>query len=229
MPSSSKNRNAKRPDPLVGSLINGRYRVSSVVAAGGMGKVYRAEQIQLGRDVALKVLHVRIGSNGEESHFKHRFFREANLLAKLQHPNIVTVFDYGAIERAEEQFFMAMEFLSGETLRQRVRRRGALGTVETIGIARQIARGLSEAHAHGIVHRDLKPSNVMLVDGRDGEELVKIVDFGIVKVMSEDLPDEDLTQEGSFIGSPNYMAPEQIGSSQNVDTHTDVHAFGVQG
>src|SRR5688572_25987582 len=212
---------------LVGRLVNGKYDVQAVIAAGGMGKIYRAEQQPLGRIVALKVLHARggaAGTTGSGSHgssgdplFKKRFFREASILAKLQHPNIVTVFDYGRIDGLEpddEQYFMAMEFLSGETLQQRIQARGALTVDEIMPVARQVARGLREAHANGIIHRDLKPSNIMITNGRDGEDLVKIVDFGIVKLTAEDEKTQELTQQGLFIGSPKYMAPEQVSSGK---------------
>ena len=161
--------------------------------------------------------------------FKKRFLREASILARLQHPNIVTVFDYGAIEGLEaERYFMAMEFLSGQTLTRRISDNMSLATRDTMKIARQIARGLSEAHAVGVIHRDLKPSNVMLLPGRDGEDLVKIVDFGIVKLIGDDSRDgEELTQEGSFIGSPKYMAPEQITRGGKIDARTDVYSFGI--
>jgi serine/threonine-protein kinase len=220
----------KKADPLIGSVVAGKFKVLSLVAAGGMGKVYRAEQMPLGRAVALKVLHINAleDTDDDDPQFKKRFLREASILAKLQHPNIVTVFDYGAIEGEHERYFMAMEFLSGETLTRRIADRVALSARDTIKIARQLARGLSEAHASGVIHRDLKPSNVMLLAGRDGEDLVKIVDFGIVKLVGDDsVETEELTQEGSFIGSPKYMAPEQIARGGKIDARTDVYSFGI--
>jgi serine/threonine-protein kinase len=220
----------KKADPLIGSVVAGKFKVLSLVAAGGMGKVYRAEQMPLGRAVALKVLHINASDVTDEGdpQFKKRFLREASILAKLQHPNIVTVFDYGAIEGEHERYFMAMEFLSGETLTRRIADRVALPARDTIKVARQLARGLSEAHASGVIHRDLKPSNVMLLAGRDGEDLVKIVDFGIVKLVGDDsVEKEELTQEGSFIGSPKYMAPEQITRGGKIDARTDVYSFGI--
>jgi eukaryotic-like serine/threonine-protein kinase len=221
----------KKLDPLIGSVVNGQYRIRSLVAAGGMGKIYEAEQIALGRRVALKLLHTQSERDGDDDpQFKKRFLREASILARLQHPNIVTVFDYGQIEGGEsERYFISMEFCAGETLAQRIADRGSLSTKETVRISRQIARGLTEAHAHGVIHRDLKPSNVMLLPGRDGEELVKIVDFGIVKIIGDDSQEkeEELTQEGSFVGSPKYMAPEQINRGGKVDARTDVYSFGI--
>jgi serine/threonine protein kinase len=212
-------------------MVAGKFKILALVAAGGMGKVYRAEQIPLGRAVALKVLHVHAtdSTDGDDPQFKKRFLREASILSKLQHPNIVTVFDYGSIEGESERYFMAMEFLSGQTLTRRITEKGVLAPRDTIKIARQIARGLTEAHATGIIHRDLKPSNVMLLIGRDGEDLAKIVDFGIVKLIGDDdsQEHEDLTQEGSFIGSPKYMAPEQITRGGKIDARTDIYSFGI--
>ncbi len=229
--SSSPPPKPKKTDPLIGSLVAGKFKILSLVAAGGMGKVYRAEQIPLGRLAAVKVLHVHAHDDldEEDPHFKKRFLREASILAKLQHPNIVTIFDYGAIDGDTERYFMAMEFLSGQTLSRRIADKTALTARDTVKIGRQIARGLTEAHGSGIIHRDLKPSNVMLVVGRDGEELAKIVDFGIVKIIGDDdAPEqEELTQEGSFIGSPKYMAPEQITRGGKIDTRTDIYSFGI--
>jgi serine/threonine-protein kinase len=212
-------------DPLVGTTINGKFEIHAVVATGGMGRIYRGEQVPLGRAVAVKVLHSKYTSSREDPAFQKRFFLEASILSKLQHPNIVTVFDYGRIEGLEEEsYFMAMEFLVGETLHRRLRALGALPPPEAIGLVRQIARGLREAHRQGVVHRDLKPSNIMLVPENDGTEIVKILDFGLVKVLADD--SEELTKEGTFLGSPRYMSPEQIAHGK-VDHRTDVYSLGV--
>jgi tRNA A-37 threonylcarbamoyl transferase component Bud32 len=213
------------PDPLLGQVVNGKFRIIEEVAAGGMGKIYRAEQLPLGRVVAVKVLHSRFTDGQEDPAFQRRFFLEASILSRLQHPNIVTVFDYGSIEGvAEEAYFMAMEFLLGETLHKRLKREGPLAPEASIGIMRQIAKGLREAHRQGVVHRDLKPSNVMLVPDESGEETIKILDFGLVKVLRDD--SEELTKEGSFLGSPRYMSPEQIAHGR-VDLRTDIYSLGV--
>jgi len=209
-------------------VVNGKYKVRSLIAVGGMGKVYRAEQMPLGRDVALKVLHVEGATSQDDPQFQKRFSREASILAKLQHPNIVTVFDYGQIEGEKTaRFFISMEFLSGETLGRRIETLGGMTAEETIRVARPIARGLTEAHAQGVIHRDLKPSNVILVPSRDGDDVVKIVDFGIVKIVGDENGTEELTKEGAFIGSPKYMAPEQIDDGGEVDARTDIYAFGI--
>ncbi|WP_437577343.1 serine/threonine-protein kinase [Sorangium sp. So ce887] len=212
-------------DPLLGKVLNQKFKVHSLLATGGMGVIYRGEQIALERQVAIKVLTPTNASNQIDPNFHKRFFLEASILARLQHPNIVTVFDYGRVENMEpERYFMAMEFLEGETLFRRLRKTGRLSAPDAMGVARQIARGLREAHKHGVVHRDLKPSNVMLVPGEDTGELVKILDFGLVKVLADD--SEELTQQGSFLGSPRFMSPEQI-SHGKVDLRTDVYSLGV--
>ena len=255
----SRRGRAARPDALVGTLVAGKYQILSLVAKGGMGKIYRAEQQPLGRIVALKLLHVaKAPGAGDDTHdsdaevSEKRFFREASILAKLQHPNIVTVYDFGSIEAEHtsagpptvrdgakgpflddddapdhRRFFMAMEFLVGETLHDRLHARRVLPPDETVRFVRQVARGLREAHALGIVHRDLKPLNLMIVTDRDGEEQIKILDFGIVKVV-EGLaaPAQELTEEGLFVGSPMYMAPEQIETGK-VDARSDVYSLGV--
>jgi len=212
-------------DPLLGKDLNGKFKIQSMLATGGMGTIYRGEQVPLGRAVAIKVLIPNLTSRQLDPNFHKRFFLEASILAKLQHPNIVTVFDYGRIEDAEgERYFMAMEYLEGETLFRRLRRQGRLPPPEAMRIAKHIARGLREAHKTGVVHRDLKPSNVMLCSSEDGEENVKILDFGLVKVLSDD--SEELTQQGAFLGSPRFMSPEQI-SHGKVDLRTDVYSLGV--
>ncbi len=227
MAASERNNRIVRdgPDPLIGVEVNGKFRVIEEVAAGGMGKIYRAEQLPLGRVVAVKVLHSRFTESPDDPAFRKRFFLEASILSKLQHPNIVTVFDYGRIETvADEAYFMAMEYLPGETLHRRLKREGALPTETTISVIRQIAKGLREAHRHDVVHRDLKPANVMLSPDEAGDESVKILDFGLVKVLRDD--SEELTKEGSFLGSPRYMSPEQIAHGR-VDLRADIYSLGV--
>lgn len=216
---------ADKPDPLVGSILNQKFKILSLLATGGMGVIYRGTQLALERPVAIKVLTPNATSSQIDPNFHKRFFLEASILARLQHPNIVTVFDYGRVENMEpERYFMAMEFLEGETLFRRMRKDRCVAPSEAMNIARQIARGLREAHKHGVVHRDLKPSNIMLVPGEDLGELVKILDFGLVKVVADD--SEELTQQGSFLGSPRFMSPEQI-SHGKVDLRTDIYSLGI--
>ncbi len=217
-------------DVMLGSVLNGKYRIVDVLATGGMGRIYSAEQLPLGRMVAVKVLlpaftDAYAAPSGADS-IRRRFLREASVLAKLQHPNIVTVFDYGRIETPpsdRERFFMAMELLQGETLQERLDRDGHLTEAQTIGFLRQMGRGLRAAHALGVVHRDLKPSNLMIIPGAENESALKLLDFGVTKVMDE--KNQDLTDEGIVVGSPRFMSPEQVGGA--VDARTDIYSLGI--
>ena len=205
----------------MGSVINGKFHIERAIARGGMGRIYYGTQAPLNRPVALKIVKAD-SVNEEESQFLKRFLLEASILAKLQHPNVVTLFDYGRIEGASvEMYFIAMEYLDGETLTDRLRTRGALPALDALVVFRQIARGLREAHARGIVHRDLKPSNIMLMPEADGE-IVKLVDFGIGK---DEGGGEDLTRDGVLVGTPKYMAPEQFDGHSSAAS--DVYALGL--
>ena len=212
---------AEKTDPLIGRVINGRFKIEALIARGGMGSVYRAEQQPLGRLIALKVLDPRY-SGEEDPEFHQRFFLEASVAAKLTHPNTVTIFDYG--RTADDVYFIAMEFVEGPTLAQVLEKEGPLDPKRAVGIAVQIARSLREAHGIGVIHRDIKPANVLITQHGDHEDFVKVLDFGLVKNIEAD--GEDLTQQGMFMGSPKYMSPEQIRSG-DVDGRTDVYSLGV--
>ncbi len=211
------------PDPLIGRVINKRYRIISALARGGMGKVYRAEQEVLGRPVALKILDPRNGGEVDPE-FQKRFFLEAATSSRLRHPNTVTIFDYGKTD--DDVYYIAMELLEGRTLHRALVDEGTLSPQRTMLIASEICRSLREAHGMGLVHRDLKPANVYLVrhDDRDVNEAVKVLDFGLVKSVDEDC--EQLTKTGIFMGSPKYMAPEQI-RGEHADPRVDVYCLGV--
>lgn len=209
------------PDPLIGQVLHGRYRIVSLIARGGMGKVYRAEQAPLGRQVALKVLNPQY-TGEHDPEFHKRFLLEASICSKLTHPNTVTMFDYGRTE--DETYYIAMELLEGRTLYQALREEGALNPERATHIARQICRSLREAHQLGVIHRDLKPANIFLKQHGDEQDFVKVLDFGLVKEIRESA--EDLTQAGLFMGSPKYMSPEQI-RGEKVDARSDVYSLGV--
>ncbi|MFO0662008.1 MAG: serine/threonine-protein kinase [Polyangiaceae bacterium] len=215
------------PGSLVGQTINGKYHIVDVIASGGMGRVYRAEQRPVGRPVAIKVLHPKLFEERKEASletFKKRFMVEASALARLYHTNIVTMHDYGLIDGLEGQGFLVMEYLAGRTLAQRMKSEPKLTLLESLIIIEQIARGLREAHRHGIVHRDLKPSNVMLIDDDEQKTQVKLVDFGLAKLL-DDGP--KITATGEVLGSPRYMSPEQMTPGLEVDGRTDIYALGV--
>ncbi len=209
------------PDPLIGRVVNDRFRIVSLLARGGMGKVYRAEQAPLGREVALKVLNPTYsGENDPEFH--KRFFLEASTCSKLTHPNTVTIFDYGRTD--DDIYYIAMELLEGRTLHRALREEGPFSPERAMLILRQICRSLREAHGLGVIHRDLKPANVYLVKHGDEGDFVKVLDFGLVKNVDD--TGEDLTQTGLFMGSPKYMSPEQI-RGERADARADIYSLGV--
>jgi serine/threonine-protein kinase len=206
----------KELDPLIGLTISGRYRVHTLLGQGGMGKVFQAQQIPLGRSVALKVLE----ASRVDSEFHRRFFQEAAILAKLQSRHTVTIYDYG---RDGDIYFIAMELVGGGSLDRVIAAEGPFPPRRALAIAMQIARSLREAHAQGVIHRDLKPANVVLTQAEDGEELAKVLDFGLAKRLDRDT---DETQADTVPGSPKYMAPEVI-RQLPIDGRTDMYALGI--
>ena len=220
--SPTQNASGAQPDPLIGRTVNERFKILSVIARGGMGKVYKAEQAPLGRICAVKVLNPNYnGDNDPEFH--KRFFLEASIASKLSHPNTVTIFDYGRTD--DDVYYMAMEYLEGRTLHRVIKTEAPLSALRAVHIARQICRSLREAHGLGVVHRDLKPANIYLIHHDDDMDFVKVLDFGLVKAVDED-KSESLTAAGLFMGSPKYMAPEQI-RGDRCTACTDVYALGV--
>jgi serine/threonine protein kinase len=216
-------------DPLIGRVLSGRFTLLERIGAGTMGRVYRARQAPLGRIVAIKVLQMHQGI-ADDPHFKRRFFMEASLTAQLRHPNTIQIIDYGEEgEGGDEILFIAMEYLQGTTLADLMEREGRLHWTRAFSITQQVARSLREAHGHGVIHRDLKPANLMLVHEEPGHDLVKVLDFGLVKAWRDgaSVPESDLqmTQKGVILGSAFYMAPEQAHGKG--DPRTDVYALGV--
>ena len=211
-------------DPLIGRILNDRFRILSPLGSGGMGKVYKAVQTPLDRVVALKILNPNFPAEKDPA-FKRRFFLEASLTSKLRHPNTVTVIDYGQTE--DGIYFIAMEYMEGQTLAEVLAHEKTLPWRRVLDIAQQICRSLREAHKLGVIHRDLKPANVMLLNEAD-HDMVKVLDFGLVKsFLAGDGQggDPEVTQNGVFLGSPQYMAPEQ---ARNVaDPRSDVYSLGI--
>jgi len=202
-------------------VLNDRYKVVEAIGHGGMGRVYKALQAPLERVVALKILGA---GHDRDPNFYKRFFLEASVTAKLTHPNTITLYDYGRTD--DGIFFIAMEFLDGRTLSQTMQADGPLAQDRVIHIAQQICRSLREAHALGIIHRDLKPANVMLLRQQDDHDFVKVLDFGLVKFFSGDNSETDITNAGTFMGSPHYIAPEQA-RNQSPDQRCDIYSLGV--
>jgi eukaryotic-like serine/threonine-protein kinase len=206
---------AKAADPLIGHVVADRYRILSVLGTGGMGVVYKVEHTQIGKLMAMKVLSGKLARN---EMLRKRFAREAQAASKLSHPNTVQIFDFG---EDDQLAYLVMEFLPGRDLAS-VIAQGPLGFSRVAAIAAQIAASVGEAHQVGIVHRDVKPENVMILDAGEEREFVKVLDFGIAKVRGAE---ERLTGMGELIGTPFYMAPEQI-RGDPVDHRTDIYALG---
>lgn len=217
--SKSNDRRTKVPDPCVGTTVAGRYEIERVIARGGMAVVYLAKHIPLQRKIALKILRPPADAEDPES-FEHRFKLEAQTLAQLDHPNIVTLHDYG--ETDDGRFYLAMEYVGGPRISQ-ILRKGPMTAQRALSITEQICQAIAYSHRKNIVHRDLKPSNLLIRTNEDGSEQVKVVDFGLVKLLSTD---QSITRAGLIVGSPHCMAPEQV-RGQEVDTRTDIYAIGV--
>ncbi|MBM7113797.1 serine/threonine-protein kinase [Archangium primigenium] len=216
---------ADAADPLVGRVLNDKFRIVEVLGAGGMGRVYKAVQSPLERLVALKVLNPQY-SEGKDPGFQKRFFMEAAVTSKLRHPNTVTIFDYGKTD--DGVLYIAMEYLEGQTLANLLANAGALPWIRALNVVQQVARSLREAHKVGLIHRDLKPANIMILSQEDDHDLVKVLDFGLVKSFLPDRAppqDVEITQAGVILGSPLYMAPEQARNS--ADPRSDVYSLGV--
>jgi serine/threonine-protein kinase len=204
---------------LVGTVVADRYHVLRLLGQGGMGKVYLAEHVKMGRKCALKVLRPAAMRDADAV---SRFNREASNASRIAHPNVAAVYDFG--ETADGIIYLAMEFVDGPSLTALVDELGALPPTRAAEIARQSADGLAAAHDMGIVHRDLKPENLMIAKTRDGTDLVKIVDFGIAKAAGVDA--QKVTKTGLVIGTPDYMSPEQL-SGDPIDSRSDIYSLGI--
>lgn len=220
---------------LTGEVLDGRYRIEAKLATGGMGEVYRATHVHIGRVSAIKVIGRDQASHPDSA---SRFRREALHASRITHPNVCALYDFGVTPTG--RLYLAMEYIEGVTLRQALEATPRLSPARVVAIARQCAAGLQAAHAMGIVHRDLKPDNILLtpaspataVDAADvrrdspgPEEVVKLVDFGIAKAMDPSAGTE-ITRGGLVLGTPEYMAPEQL-AGDPVDARTDVYALAL--
>ncbi|MFP4600860.1 MAG: serine/threonine-protein kinase [Persicimonas sp.] len=206
--------------PQVGELLDERYRIKGVMATGGMGMILRAEQLPMERPVAIKVLHPHIAAENPE--LVGRFQREVRLAKELNHPNTIRLYDFG--ESDTGLVYVAMEYLEGADLKELLSEQGALPVGRALEITRQMLDGLAEAHAREFIHRDLKPSNVFVTTNRRGEDLVKLLDFGIAKSLEEGR--SDLTATGAVCGTPSYVAPEYL-LDQSPGKAADVYAVGL--
>ena len=206
---------------MIGREIVGRYRILKKLGEGGMGAVYRAEQIALKRPCAVKLLRPELSAN---QMILKRFNAEAVLVAQLGHPNTVQIYDFG--QDQDGALFIAMELIEGQSLRQVLQEQGPLPPARALAIAIQVAASLTDAHIHGIIHRDLKPDNVMLQTRGRQRDIVRVLDFGIAKLRTDSRASQPaMTQAGDMLGTPQYMAPEQI-KGELIDGRTDIYALG---
>jgi serine/threonine-protein kinase len=210
---------AAAADPLVGRLIDTRYRVMARVGSGGMGIVYKVEHQRMGKIAAMKVLHRDLAGDPE---VVKRFRREAEAVSKLNHPSTVQTFDFGAFDGG---LYLVMEYVRGEDLGAILRRDGPLPFARAAQIFLQVCGALAEAHELGIVHRDLKPENLLVTRGKDGHDHAKVLDFGLAK-LSERPDSSEITNRDVIIGTPYYMSPEQI-RGEELDRRSDIYSLGA--
>ncbi|MGH9755908.1 MAG: protein kinase domain-containing protein [Blastocatellia bacterium] len=209
-----------------GRVLGGRYKLEQCIGSGGMGEIYRARRTHIGDTVAVKVLRADVV---EDEKSRQRFYREARAAAMLHHPNAVVIHDFG--EDADGTAYIVMELLIGRSLRQVLTQESTINAVRAYGIIRQASAALDAGHRNGIVHRDIKPDNIILLDSNDAADHVKILDFGIAKVLDNKTMDthsleQRLTNVGSVIGTPHYMAPEQC-QGEEADARSDIYSLGV--
>jgi len=209
------------PDEHVGQTVAKKFRIETLIGEGGMGKVYRARLLTLDKPVVLKVLHRSLLC---DQRTVARFRREAQAASRLSHPNSINVLDFGETESGEH--YIAMELVDGKDLHQVLSSEWPLSEARVIRIASQVLAALSEAHAAGIIHRDLKPENIMVEQLRHEPDFVKVLDFGIAKIVDAVAEDGPLTRAGFVCGTPEYMSPEQARGG-DLDARSDLYAVGV--
>ncbi len=212
-------RSANAQADLLGSIVAERYHILKKLGEGGMGTVYLAEHVKMGRKAALKVMNPGMNSDPDAI---ARFNREAANASRLNHPNVCGIYDFG--ETPEGLIYLAMEFIEGESLTSLIEKNGFLAAPRAAAIIHQAADALGVAHDYGIVHRDLKPDNIMIAKGRDGSDQVKVVDFGIAKASSSDA--QKVTKTGLVVGTPEYMSPEQL-AGDKLDGRSDIYSLGL--
>ena len=206
---------------LVGQVIADRYHVTKKLGEGGMGQVYLAEHVKMGRRSAIKVMNPSMVHDPDAV---ARFNREASNASRITHPNVCAIYDFG--ETSDGLIYLAMEFIEGEPLTDLLEREGALPVPRAVTIFLQVAEALQAAHDLRIVHRDLKPDNVMLTRRKDGADVVKVVDFGIAKAVGGDQAGQKVTKTGLVVGTPEFMSPEQL-SGDTLDGRSDLYSLAL--
>jgi serine/threonine-protein kinase len=205
-------------DPLIGHIVEGKYRIDSVIGAGGMGAVYQSTRLLIGDEVAIKILHAE---RVVDPHASERFRREARAAARLKHPNAVSIYDFGVTSDGLQ--YLVMELIEGKSLREITRLEGPMNAGLAAAVTSQVCAALDEAHRQDIVHRDIKPDNIILNPSAAGLR-VKVLDFGIAKLRDDTA--SHLTQTGSVMGTPHYMSPEQC-LGEELDERADIYSMAV--
>ena len=210
-------------DPLIGTILDDKYRLEERLGGGGMGNVYKARHLTLDRAVAVKIMHPRLV---EDESARIRFEREAKALGRLQHLNAVSVTDFG--KTPDGLVYIVMELLQGRTLRDILAREAPLEVARAVSLMLQATAAVAAAHEAGIIHRDLKPANILVTQSTDVPSIVKVLDFGIAKLAAETIDDDQmaLTQLGTMLGTPRYMSPEQCDGLE-LTPAADVYSLGV--
>ena len=206
---------------LVGQVVADRYHIIKKLGEGGMGAVYLGEHVKMGRKSAIKVM---AASMSQDPDAISRFNREASNASRISHPNVCQIYDFG--ETPDGTIYLAMEFIEGQSLKDLVEKEGALPAARAAHIIRQAADALQAAHDLGIVHRDIKPDNIMIVRGKGGDDVVKVVDFGIARAVGGDEPGQKVTKTGLVVGTPEYMSPEQL-SGDKLDGRSDIYSLAL--
>ncbi|QUV83809.1 serine/threonine-protein kinase [Chloracidobacterium aggregatum] len=209
-------------DAFIGQTLDGKYRIEAKIGEGGMGAVYRARHVLMDTHLAIKVLHPSLVSDATSV---ARFQREAQAMARIRHSNAIAVTDFGVTE--DQINYIVMELFEGESLRKVLEREKKLPYATAIAIARQVCGALEAAHRSGVIHRDIKPENIFLSPQPDGSYFVKVIDFGIAKIVTDTSQGgPPLTRQGMIIGSPHYLSPEQC-TGQELDARSDIYSLGI--
>lgn len=208
-------------DPLVGTTLSGKYEIQEVIGHGGMGVVYKARHALMERIVAIKMLQAQLIS---DSMSVKRFQQESKAASRISHPNVITIYDFGISPNGQP--FIVMDYLQGTSLASIIKEEGQVGVERSIRIISQTCDALDHAHKQGVIHRDLKPTNIVLINYDEEKDFVKVVDFGVAKLMNASTEGQRLTQQGEVCGSPVYMSPEQC-TGLDLDPRSDIYSMGI--